>query len=112
MHFKDFVNLSKTERLQKLRDVLTFPRHPQLKALLQATIPVGGTLNFFFKNRKTKKLHHVLTFPGHPQLEALLQTTILAAVPVDAIHDTVLLPGALIVDHGGLGPPEEIEKEG
>lgn len=50
------------------------------------------------------ELHRI---SGHAQGEALLEAAILATIAVDAIHDTVLLTRALVVDHGGLGPSEE-----
>ncbi|ROT69705.1 hypothetical protein C7M84_012088 [Penaeus vannamei] len=48
-----------------------------------------------------------LTIPGHAEVEALLQAAVLASVAVDPIHHAVLLARALVVDDGGLGPPEE-----
>lgn len=48
-----------------------------------------------------------LTIPGHAERQALLQPAELAPVPVDPVHHAALLPGALVVDDGGLRPPEE-----
>ena len=36
-----------------------------------------------------------------------MQPTVLAPVPVDAVDDALLVPGALVVDHRALRSPEE-----
>ena len=48
-----------------------------------------------------------LTVSGHAKGQALLQPAELAPVAVDAVDDAVLLPGALVVDDGGLRAAEE-----
>lgn len=36
-----------------------------------------------------------------------MQSTVLTPIPVDSVHDTLFIPGALVVDDGALGTPEE-----
>ena len=48
-----------------------------------------------------------LTIPGHAQTQTFLEAAVLAPVPVDAVHNTVLVTRTLVVDHGALGAPEE-----
>lgn len=47
------------------------------------------------------------TISGHAQLEALLEAAELASVPVDAVHEAGLVPGALVVGDAALRAPEE-----
>lgn len=48
-----------------------------------------------------------LTIPGHAEPQTFLKPAVLAAVAVDSIDDTVLVPRALVVHHGRLTAAKE-----